>query len=81
MKNSKKPRYSALYRFFSAISALAIVSLAGYLISYGAIIYAFAVLLMGFLIRNFVLLCARQDEDIERMQKQDDFIKRDQFFY
>lgn len=81
MKNYKKPRYSAYYRVFSILSSVAIISLAGYLVTYGALIYAFAVVLMGFLIRNFVLLCARQDEDIARMQRKDDFIKRDQFFY
>lgn len=80
MKNTQKPRYSAFYRFFSAISALAIILLAGYLISYGAIVYAFAVLLMGFLIRNFVLMCARQDEDFQAMQEQEEK-ERNQFFY
>ncbi len=80
MKNSKKPRYSAFYRVFSIVSALAVLASAGYLFYYGVILYGVIVLLFGGYIRYFVMFCARQDEDFERMQKED-FIKRDQFFY
>jgi hypothetical protein len=80
MKNTQNPRPSVLNRIFSAVSAVCIVSLSGFLFAHGAIIYAVAVLLFGFYIRWFILFCAKQDRDFQAMQEQEEK-ERNEFFY
>lgn len=71
MKNTQKTTPSASNRVFSAVSAVSIVGLAGFLISYGLILYAVAILAFGFYCRWFILYCAMQDREFNAMQKND----------
>lgn len=80
MKNTQKTPLSKLDRVIFAFMAVSIVSLAGFLISYGAIMYAVIVLTFGFYIRWFIMFCAKQDREFNEMQKQDEKA-RNEFFY
>lgn len=80
MKNTQKTPPTKLDRIIFAFMAVSIVALAGFLISYGAVMYAVIVLIFGFYIRWFIMFCAQQDRDFSEMQKKEEK-ERNEFFY
>ena len=80
MKNTQNTPPSKLDRVIFALMAVSIVALAGFLISYGAVMYAVVVLIFGFYIRWFIMFCAKQDREFNEMQKQEEK-ERNEFFY
>lgn len=72
MKNTKTPQPSTECRIFSAVSAVSIVSLTGYAVACGALLFGASVFLMGFTIRNGVLLIAQKDREFNAQFQQDE---------
>ena len=71
MKNTQTPQPSTECRIFAGFTAVSIVALTGYAVACGAFLFGASVFLMGFTIRNGVLLIAQKDREFNAQFEQD----------